>query len=54
VCSYSSLPDGAACVDGPVPGKCRIGEAVRLFIFAVWRLMLLLLLLLWGLWLTIM
>ncbi|WIA29795.1 hypothetical protein OEZ86_012268 [Tetradesmus obliquus] len=25
VCSYTPEPDGAACVDGPVPGTCRVG-----------------------------
>ncbi|WIA41057.1 hypothetical protein OEZ86_004693 [Tetradesmus obliquus] len=24
-CSYTTLPDATACVDGPVPGRCRIG-----------------------------
>jgi hypothetical protein len=25
VCSYTQKPDGASCIDGPVPGTCRIG-----------------------------
>ncbi|WIA20772.1 hypothetical protein OEZ85_005135 [Tetradesmus obliquus] len=24
-CTYTTLPDATACVDGPVPGRCRIG-----------------------------
>jgi hypothetical protein len=30
VCSYTLQPDGTSCVDGPVPGKCRIGEPASL------------------------